>query len=556
MRLVHTDRVYGLVSVGVRREYVRDSDEHALFKELAGDLAFSLHDMELDERRKRAERAHRGSESRFRNIFDRSPIGIELYDSTSFLINANKACLDIFGVGDVAEAKRFNLLETPSLSDDLKARLKLGETVSYEVVIDVEKVKRPHLYRTSKSGTICLSVWATPLGRAGKGIWHGYLVQVEDVTMRKQAEEEIRSLAKFPSEDPHPVLRLSGDGVVIYANAASGPLLRHWGCKIGSTAPEFCRDSVAWALESGSSSILEAPCGETLYSFVVAPIADSGYVNLYGIDITERKRLEEQFLHAQRMEAVGRLAGGVAHDFNNLLTGIKGYAQIVAHEAEGDSPAAHYLDQINTLTDRAAALTRQLLAFSRRQVLQESVINMNKLIDNMVKMLRRVMGEDIDLQFIGTLGLGDIKADPGQIEQVLMNLVVNARDAMPDGGKLTIRTENVTLTSHCAQVHAGAKPGLYVQLTVADTGGGMDESMLQRIFDPFFTTKERGKGTGLGLAAVYGIVKQHGGHIEVSSEPEAGTVFKIYLPRVDVAPASTRRTMVESRTDIRRDRPD
>ena len=244
----------------------------------------------------------------------------------------------------------------------------------------------------------------------------------------------------------------------------------------------------------------------------------------------ERVRAEEQLSHAQKMESVGRLAGGVAHDFNNLLTAIMGYSQMSLREAPPESNLNNNLQEIQQATGRAANLTNQLLAFSRHQVIEPQVIDLNDLIINLDKMLRRLIGEDIELVTLPAADLQPVKADPGQIEQILVNLVVNARDAMPEAGKLTIETANVTLDAEYVRQHGGASLGRHVMLTVSDTGMGISEEDQEHIFEPFFTTKEVGKGTGLGLATCYGIIQQSGGHMEVSSEPGQGTSFKVYLP--------------------------
>lgn len=250
-------------------------------------------------------------------------------------------------------------------------------------------------------------------------------------------------------------------------------------------------------------------------------------------EVTERKLAEEQLRQAQKMEAVGKLAGGVAHDFNNLLTVINGQTELSLRRLNEDDPVYRKLEAIKDAGERAAALTHQLLAFSRKQILQPRVLDLNQVIFETNKMLKRLLGEDIDLLIGLTPDLGKVKADPNQIEQVLMNLSVNARDAMPLGGKITIETDNVYIDKEYASHHFSVRPGQYVVLAVSDTGCGMDTETQAHIFEPFFTTKEVGKGTGLGLATVYGIVKQSGGNVWVYSEVGRGTTFKVYLPCVE-----------------------
>ena len=378
---------------------------------------------------------------------------------------------------------------------------------------------------------------------------------IEDITDRKRAEDELReSQQRYRDlvENAHDIIythdldgnytsiNKAGEQITGYSRAETLKL------NIADTlAPEY--------LEKTLEMLNRRLAGEKVTAYEQEMIARDGRriaveantrlvfadgvpVGVQGIarDVTERKQLEEQLRQSQKLEAIGRLAGGVAHDFNNLLTVIGGYSSILLRKLPQESPHRSGVEEIRKASDRACGLTRQLLAFSRKQILQPKVLDLNMVVTDLEKMVRRLIGEDIDLLTVTTPGLGKVRADPGQIEQVLLNLIVNARDAMPQGGKVTIETRNVVLSKDYAEQHA-ATPGPYVMLALSDTGCGMEATTQARIFEPFFTTKRAGEGTGLGLATVYGIVKQSGGNIWLYSEVDRGTTFKIYLPRVDEA---------------------
>ena len=377
-----------------------------------------------------------------------------------------------------------------------------------------------------------------------------------DVTDSKRAEAEKARLVAAIEQSAEAVMITNPAGNIEYVNPAFTRITGY--CreevlgqdprvlKSDKHEPEFFQQLWATILrgETWSGELVNRRKDGSLYTeqMNIAPIRDGRGAITHFIaakqDVTERKRLEDQLRQAQKMEAVGLLAGGVAHDFNNLLTVIISYSQMALDELKSNGPLQGYLKEINKAGDRAASLTRQLLAFSRKQLLAPRVLDLNSLVAEVEEMLRRLIGEDIDLALIRDSALGQVKADPGQMEQVLMNLAVNARDAMPQGGKLVIETANLELQDAHDYRFAVVPSGHYAMVAVRDTGIGMDASTQAHIFEPFFTTKEKGKGTGLGLAMVYGIVKQSGGYIWVESELGRGSTFKICLPRVEEAAES------------------
>jgi PAS domain S-box-containing protein len=394
-----------------------------------------------------------------------------------------------------------------------------------------------------------------------------------DVTERVVAEQTLRQLSAAVEQSPASVMITDIAGNIEYVNPAFARLTGYTLDNVKGQNPRILKSGhiprqtyeELWrTITSGGEwrgeMLNRNKNGELYWEFAsISAIVDAkGHpIRFLAVkeDITERKKAEEalrhtqeQLLQSQKIEAVGRLAGGVAHDFNNLLGVIIGYGELARATVPPPHPARARLEQILAAALRAADLTRQLLAFSRRQVLQPRVLDLNSIVKDTERMLRRLIGEDVDLVVRQATDLGRIKADPGQVSQVLMNLAVNARDAMPGGGLLTIETANVEVDSEYARTHAPLQPGPYVQLQVKDTGVGMDEAVRQRIFEPFFTTKPEGVGTGLGLSTVYGIVKQSGGYVWVESTPGRGTTFTIHLPRAEgPAEPKTERPEVDAR---------
>lgn len=405
-----------------------------------------------------------------------------------------------------------------------------------------------------KGGTVgWLDLYTFPLLDPDTGKIKGVIEYLRDITERKRGEEALQeahqTLQAYIQAAPLAIYVMNPEGKIQIWNPAAERL---FGWKeeevLGFSLPTIPINKI----EEAKGLFRKVLGGESLHglelqrrkkdgspidvSVFSAPLYDThgrvtGVMSL-NMDITESKRLKEQLLHSQKMEVVGRLAGGVAHDFNNLLTAITGYSELVLNFMDDNNPLRQDVAEIRKAGQRAASLTRQLLAFSRKQVLQPEVLDLNLVVEDLGKMLRRLLPSDIDLVVSTTSNPGRVVADPGQIEQVILNLAINARDAMAGGGRLTITTANMVLDESHARRLPEVEPGSYVMLEVRDTGCGMDPETRSHIFEPFFTTKETGKGTGLGLSTVYGIIKQSGGHIAVHSEPQKGTAFEIYLPRI------------------------
>ncbi len=360
----------------------------------------------------------------------------------------------------------------------------------------------------------------------------------------RRSELNFRSLV---TNAPYGICRCNAAGIVLDANPALVRMMGYSAASelVGRNLANLYSDSHQWftvadhvrSRQEFTGMLADwsrkdgAPISVRLSGRTFTGEQETLFFELFAEDVTEQRRLEQQLRQAQKMEAVGRLAGGIAHDFNNLLMVISGYCEFLLERIGSDPALRGPAQEIANASNRATSLTRQLLAFSRKQMLTPKVLDLNEVVTENLKMLNRLIGEDIDLVMVPGAELGAVKADPGQIEQVIMNLAVNARDAMPRGGRLTIETSNVTLDADYARFHAPVSPGEYIMLAISDTGQGMDMETQNHIFEPFFTTKGH-KGTGLGLSTVYGIIKQSGGYIWVYSESGKGTSFKIYLPRV------------------------
>jgi PAS domain S-box-containing protein len=531
-----------------------DDQDVLMLEGLAASAAIALENAAIFAERRRAEDRLALSERRYRSVVDGSPMGMHFYSLAPggglIFEGANPAAEAILGMDHqpligAPIGQAFPSLAATGIAGRYRKVIETGEPWSSE-----------HVEYQDNHITAAYEVQAFPTGPSALA------VTFDRITDRKQAQEALRASEEryrlITENSTDTISTLTSEGICTFVSPACRRLMglepeeirgKSWYDFIHPEDAQLFRrahDSLTGTSQQIASYRLACKdkgwtLAETTARLIYDPVTgeNRGIVAVTR-DIAERRELEEQFRQAQKLESVGRLAGGVAHDFNNILTVINGYSAMMAAELDKADPLLDSVVEIMTAGERAAALTHQLLAFSRKQVLLPRLLDLNESISEAERMLRRVIGEDIDFRIVLGPGLGQVKADPTQIQQVLLNLVVNARDAMPSGGRLTIETANVDLDVGCAEWQPEMIAGPYVRLALSDTGTGMDEETRSHVFEPFFTTKDASRGTGLGLSTVFGIVKQSGGHIRLESELGSGAAFKIYLPRIadtDVRPA-------------------
>jgi PAS domain S-box-containing protein len=481
------------------------------------------------------------SEERYRSLFERVPVALYRTTPQGQYLDVNPAHVRMLGYPDRETLLKANAADLYLNPQDREQWRAIAECDG--IVWDFAMQVKRH------DGTV---IWVRNTSRAvrnSQGLVLYYEGSLEDITERKQAEESIRKLSQAIEQSPVSIIITDVKGRIEFVNVKFTQITGYTYEEAIGRRPSILKSGETPAEEYsrlwktiGSGGVWSGELhnrkknGELFWEYAtIAPVRNADHVITHYVavkeDITERKKLEAQLRQTQKMEAVGQLAGGVAHDFNNMLGVIIGYAELALGQADLDDSLRRNLQGILSASLRSAEITRQLLAFARKQTIAPKILDLNETVEETLKLLRRLIGEDIELVWLPGAKLWPVKMDPSQIDQILANLCANARDAIAGVGRIAIETQKAVFDrAYCAQ-HRGFSPGEYVMLEVSDNGGGMDKPTLDKIFEPFFTTKDPGKGTGLGLATVYGIVKQNAGFINVYSEPDHGSTFKIYLPR-------------------------
>ncbi|MCU0286682.1 MAG: response regulator [Acidobacteria bacterium] len=595
IRLEHDSELFGILTVSLNAHYTKDEEQQSLFKNIANDIGFALHHIRQEKERHRAEilqdavyrisqtvHSTENMDSLYGQIHkiicDVMPADnfyIAYYDEKDELLTF-PYFVDAVDPPPIPRKTGKGLTEYvlrngKSLLASLDVQEKLRETwgIHQMGIPSLIWLGVPLKAEEKVIGIIAVQDYRNPqaYGERELNMLEYVSAQVAKVIERKRADEALRI-----SEDlnrgivvntPIGILYLDKYGIIVYENPAMMRMLKEPEGKEPSIIGKNILEIFNIKDEKMENLLQKVRDGESVHNVEfehkslhgenltlkinAAPRWGGGKINetigaiLMCEDITNFKKLEAQFLQAQKMEAVGRLAGGIAHDFNNLLTVIFGHAELAMMLLDENSPVCKHIREIVIIAERTTDLIDQLMSFSRKQVIKPRLVDLNSHLEKMEHMLQRLIGEDVELTFLHKGGLGKVKVGPTQLDQVIVNLVVNARDAMPNGGRLIIETLNVDVDENFAAGHVGCVPGPYVQLSVSDTGHGISPEIMIHIFDPFFTTKLNDKGTGLGLSTVYGIVKQNNGFITCYSEPQMGTTFKIYLPRIE-----TEETIIKS----------
>ncbi len=557
--LFYKNHRYGVMMILSPEEYTRIDFFPELIQDLGDDIAFALYNIELEESKIQINKALQESEEKYRILSEQSLTGVYLIQEDK-LVYANPKLAKIFGYHSP------RLLLNKNIADLLpeQSSHEIKKIITYLLEGKATELKYEFKAKKKDGSFIDVETFGKRIHYNGKPAVLGVIL---DITERKKNIRTIQKLSKAIEQSPVATVITDTNGTIEYVNPAFTEITGYTYeevigqnpriLKSGEMPDELYKDlwgTITKGKVWKGEMINRRKDGALIWEYlIISPLFNErGEITHFLAskeNITEKKKLENDLLQKQKMEAIGRLAGGIAHDFNNMLTVINGYSQLILHKMPKDDPLYKKIEQIYQAGERAKNLTSQLLTFSRKQIRQPDIINLNTLIHDMEKMLTRLIGEDVQIITQSDEDLWAIESDRSQLEQILLNLAINARQAMPEGGQLFISTKNIVLDESFAATHPGAKTGKHVLLEITDTGRGMDEETQKHIFEPFFTTKPTGQGTGLGLATVYGIVKQNDGYIEVKSHLNQGTSFSIYFPAAE-AGFQPKKTREEKSDDI------